>query len=166
MEKGGFGQGYFTIPSYREIPRPCLAPSRARPGPAPAFESLSQQYLILLPLSAVCSLRSNLRRGRDSNPRFSFPNAAFRVRCLRPLSHLSVVTNAETIPQIHLMGFIGKHCKVLTRQDSAAADANSKKTAWCFSRISLGTPSQYSRKACFIFSTKMLHSPCSHGPIV
>ena len=33
---------------------------------------------------------SNWRKGRDSNPRGGFPPAAFRVRCLRPLSHLSV----------------------------------------------------------------------------
>ena len=30
------------------------------------------------------------RTGRDSNPRYSCPYAAFRVRCFRPLSHLSV----------------------------------------------------------------------------
>ena len=30
------------------------------------------------------------RRGRDSNPRYGCPYAAFRVRCYRPLSHLSV----------------------------------------------------------------------------
>ena len=29
------------------------------------------------------------RRGRDSNPRYSCPYAAFRVRCFQPLSHLS-----------------------------------------------------------------------------
>ena len=29
------------------------------------------------------------RRGRDSNPRWSCPHAAFRVRCFQPLSHLS-----------------------------------------------------------------------------
>ena len=29
------------------------------------------------------------RRGRDSNPRWSCPHAAFRVRCIRPLCHLS-----------------------------------------------------------------------------
>jgi site-specific DNA recombinase len=29
------------------------------------------------------------RRGGDSNPRLSFPNAGFRNRCLQPLSHLS-----------------------------------------------------------------------------
>ena len=29
------------------------------------------------------------RRGRDSNPRYSCPYVAFRVRCFRPLSHLS-----------------------------------------------------------------------------
>jgi site-specific DNA recombinase len=30
------------------------------------------------------------RRGRDSNPRYGYPYAAFRVRCFQPLSHLSV----------------------------------------------------------------------------
>src|SRR3954451_5270978 len=29
------------------------------------------------------------RRGRDSNPRYSFPYAALARRCLRPLGHLS-----------------------------------------------------------------------------
>ena len=29
------------------------------------------------------------RRGRDSNPRYGCPYAAFRVRCFQPLSHLS-----------------------------------------------------------------------------
>jgi hypothetical protein len=29
------------------------------------------------------------RRGRDSNPRYGYPYAAFRVRCFQPLSHLS-----------------------------------------------------------------------------
>jgi hypothetical protein len=29
------------------------------------------------------------RRGRDSNPRYGCPYAAFRVRCIRPLCHLS-----------------------------------------------------------------------------
>src|SRR5262249_8662316 len=32
----------------------------------------------------------NWRRGRDSNPRYGYPYAAFRVRCFQPLSHLSV----------------------------------------------------------------------------
>src|ERR1700681_3290629 len=30
------------------------------------------------------------RRGRDSNPRYGYPYAAFRVRCIQPLCHLSV----------------------------------------------------------------------------
>src|SRR5262249_22337335 len=33
------------------------------------------------------------RRGRDSNPRYGYPYAAFRVRCFQPLSHLSKVLN-------------------------------------------------------------------------
>src|ERR1043166_9387225 len=28
-------------------------------------------------------------RGRDSNPRYGYPYAAFRVRCIQPLCHLS-----------------------------------------------------------------------------
>src|ERR1700688_4278227 len=31
------------------------------------------------------------RRGRDSNPRYGCPYAAFRVRCIQPLCHLSGV---------------------------------------------------------------------------
>lgn len=31
------------------------------------------------------------RRGWDSNPRYGCPYAAFRVRCFRPLSHLSAL---------------------------------------------------------------------------
>ncbi len=29
------------------------------------------------------------RKGGDSNPRYGYPYAAFRVRCFQPLSHLS-----------------------------------------------------------------------------
>lgn len=32
------------------------------------------------------------RRGRDSNPRCSYPQTAFRMRLLQPLGHLSKVT--------------------------------------------------------------------------
>src|SRR2546426_11197008 len=32
----------------------------------------------------------NWRRGRDSNPRYGYPYAAFRVRCIQPLCHLSI----------------------------------------------------------------------------
>src|SRR5499426_2911846 len=37
------------------------------------------------------------RRGRDSNPRYGYPYAAFRVRCFQPLSHLSVAAEGATI---------------------------------------------------------------------
>src|ERR1700730_7410687 len=40
-------------------------------------------------LSANEGERANWRRGRDSNPRYGYPYAAFRVRCFQPLSHLS-----------------------------------------------------------------------------
>ena len=35
--------------------------------------------------------RRRWRRGRDSNPRYGYPYAAFRVRCFQPLSHLSIL---------------------------------------------------------------------------
>jgi hypothetical protein len=35
--------------------------------------------------------RAIWRRGRDSNPRWACTHAAFRVRCIRPLCHLSAV---------------------------------------------------------------------------
>src|SRR5262249_45097488 len=38
------------------------------------------------------------RRGRDSNPRYGYPYAAFRVRCFQPLSHLSVAAKGTNIP--------------------------------------------------------------------
>src|SRR6184192_1732672 len=34
------------------------------------------------------------RRGRDSNPRYGCPYAAFRVRCIQPLCHLSIGASA------------------------------------------------------------------------
>ena len=41
------------------------------------------------------------RRGWDSNPRYGCPYAAFRVRCFRPLSHLSAVRRAPVgIPAV------------------------------------------------------------------
>jgi hypothetical protein len=36
------------------------------------------------------------RTGRDSNPRYSCPYAAFRVRCFQPLSHLSARASGDT----------------------------------------------------------------------
>src|SRR5262245_56898087 len=41
---------------------------------------------------------SSWRRGRDSNPRYGYPYAAFRVRCFQPLSHLSVAAKGTNIP--------------------------------------------------------------------
>ena len=39
---------------------------------------------------SYCLKRKIWRRGRDSNPRYGCPYAAFRVRCIRPLCHLSI----------------------------------------------------------------------------
>jgi hypothetical protein len=38
---------------------------------------------------------SDWRRGWDSNPRYGYPYAAFRVRCFQPLSHLSAAEGAR-----------------------------------------------------------------------
>src|ERR1035441_2063311 len=38
------------------------------------------------------------RRGRDSNPRYGCPYAAFRVRCIQPLCHLSGAENSLKRP--------------------------------------------------------------------
>ena len=42
-----------------------------------------------------CWSRKDWRRGRDSNPRYGYPYAAFRVRCFQPLSHLSVAAERK-----------------------------------------------------------------------
>ena len=42
-------------------------------------------------------MRGSWRRGRDSNPRYGCPYAAFRVRCFQPLSHLSKPLKALVI---------------------------------------------------------------------
>src|SRR6201996_903302 len=42
-----------------------------------------------LPTRKLFQISSLWRRGRDSNPRYGCPYAAFRVRCFQPLSHLS-----------------------------------------------------------------------------
>src|SRR4051812_20195027 len=42
-----------------------------------------------LMLSSPLEKSCEWRRGRDSNPRYGCPYAAFRVRCDRPLCHLS-----------------------------------------------------------------------------
>ena len=47
-------------------------------------ESLSERRIL-----EVNDLAFTWRRGRDSNPRYGCPYAAFRVRCIQPLCHLS-----------------------------------------------------------------------------
>src|SRR5579859_5439849 len=62
--------------------RDLRATSEARP--------LFWQTLGRVPALANCrSGPKNWRRGRDSNPRYGCPYAAFRVRCIQPLCHLS-----------------------------------------------------------------------------
>jgi hypothetical protein len=43
--------------------------------------------------------RKDWRRGRDSNPRYGYPYAAFRVRCIQPLCHLSAARPGLKKPQ-------------------------------------------------------------------
>src|SRR5262252_1729776 len=43
------------------------------------------------------------RRGRDSNPRYGCPYAAFRVRCDRPLCHLSVGAEPGRSPWLRVV---------------------------------------------------------------
>src|SRR5258708_14628001 len=45
----------------------------------------------------------NWRRGRDSNPRYGYPHAAFRVRCIQPLCPLSVGAKRAKAP---LRGYV------------------------------------------------------------
>jgi hypothetical protein len=58
--------------------------------PASVFNSIlaaresAQKYLF-----SIEQIQANWRRGWDSNPRYGYPYAAFRVRCFQPLSHLS-----------------------------------------------------------------------------
>src|SRR5438477_538414 len=40
------------------------------------------------------------RRGRDSNPRYGCPYAAFRVRCIQPLCHLSELSDINSLTAI------------------------------------------------------------------
>ena len=43
----------------------------------------------LLPIKGLAWHNELNRRGRDSNPRCSYPQTAFRMRLLQPLGHLS-----------------------------------------------------------------------------
>ena len=45
----------------------------------------------LLPISNLRIINLGDRRGRDSNPRYGYPQTAFRMRLLQPLGHLSRV---------------------------------------------------------------------------
>src|SRR5581483_4944198 len=69
---------------------PCHAVERAGFGPEPArAPSASTRRTESRPLR-LFALRAKWRRGRDSNPRWSFPHTRFPVVHLRPLGHLSV----------------------------------------------------------------------------
>src|SRR5215467_1562509 len=47
------------------------------------------------------------RRGRDSNPRYGYPYAAFRVRCIQPLCHLSA--GLQRRAKAHEARYLAKH---------------------------------------------------------
>ena len=59
------------------------------------------------------------RRGRDSNPRYGCPYAAFRVRCDRPLCHLSVAASGANSPSV------GRYLSKAARRDKGAAASSS-----------------------------------------
>src|ERR1700685_1614370 len=61
------------------------------------------------------------RRGRDSNPRYGCPYAAFRVRCIRPLCHLSELRRLERRGAV----FSGDGRETQGR-DAAACDQSSR----------------------------------------
>src|SRR5262245_11181682 len=50
----------------------------------------------------MAAIKLHLRRGRDSNPRYSFPYAALARRCLRPLGHLSRVKRTRSVLFAHV----------------------------------------------------------------
>jgi hypothetical protein len=54
---------------------------------------LLEESAILLP----AKYPKNWRRDRDSNPGYRCRHAAFRVRCFRPLSHLSAMKRARSL---------------------------------------------------------------------
>jgi hypothetical protein len=55
------------------------------------FSSSPRHFLVAPGGSSTspCKATTSWRRGRDSNPRYGCPYAAFRVRCIQPLCHLS-----------------------------------------------------------------------------
>ena len=67
-----------------------------RPVPVGTITALIARAMSVGEILIKRSLRGaghnvNWRRGRDSNPRYGYPYAAFRVRCFQPLSHLSAL---------------------------------------------------------------------------
>src|SRR5215216_2367456 len=61
---------------------------------------------------ALCSSRLRWRRGRDSNPRYGYPYAAFRVRCFQPLSHLSVAPSRAFKTRLSRGTYLAKHLRL------------------------------------------------------
>src|SRR6202034_326794 len=49
------------------------------------------------------------RRGRDSNPRYGCPYAAFRVRCIQPLCHLSADRGCLSVAAQYLAAPSARH---------------------------------------------------------
>lgn len=47
--------------------------------------------------------KTDWRRGRDSNPRYGCPYAAFRVRCIQPLCHLSAGPRMDRGSRVYLV---------------------------------------------------------------
>jgi hypothetical protein len=89
---------------------------RPRPGPKRRINQLKN--------------RDIWRRGWDSNPRYGCPYAAFRVRCFRPLSHLSaLLVGALQRGAVHsgcrtgLQGGWGAECSSICHGDGNSLDS-------------------------------------------
>jgi hypothetical protein len=72
-----------------------LGLQRRQIWPKPASYYVSDACQLSVKLSQERKFGQYWRRGRDSNPRYGCPYAAFRVRCDRPLCHLSVGAQAK-----------------------------------------------------------------------
>ena len=75
--------------SVRKDERPNSGPKRQRHCAEGRRKSRKRRSLSAGPTSPIPISADGWRRGWDSNPRCACTHAAFRVRCFRPLSHLS-----------------------------------------------------------------------------